>query len=83
MRRLALAAIRAYQRWVSPALPPMCRYQPTCSEYGYEAIARYGLWRGGRLTVARLLRCTPVGRGGYDPVPDLGAASSGKAAPKP
>ena len=69
MRRLALAAIRAYQRWISPALPPMCRYQPTCSQYGYEAIARFGLWRG-RLTVARLLRCTPFGRGGYDPVPD-------------
>jgi len=69
MTRLVLAAIRFYQRRVSPGLPAACRYQPTCSQYAYEAIARFGVWRGGRMTVSRLLRCTPLGRGGYDPVP--------------
>jgi putative membrane protein insertion efficiency factor len=70
MRRPALWTIRFYQRFISPALPSACRYQPTCSQYGYEAIERFGLLRGGQLTIGRLLRCTPLGRGGYDPVPD-------------
>ena len=65
---LVLRAIRTYQRWVSPALPPACRFHPTCSAYGYEAIAKYGIIRGGRLAVWRVLRCNPFGRGGYDPV---------------
>lgn len=69
MRRAALAAIRFYQRHISPGLPPSCRYQPTCSQYGYEAIERFGLLRGGLMTAGRLLRCTPLSRGGYDPVP--------------
>lgn len=71
MRPLALAAIRLYQRILSPVMPPACRYQPTCSRYGYEAIDRYGVWRGGRLTVRRLLRCTPLHPMGIDPVPAL------------
>ncbi len=65
---LALRLIRFYQRFVSPALPPACRFVPTCSEYGYEAIAKYGIIKGGRLAVWRILRCNPFGRGGYDPV---------------
>jgi putative membrane protein insertion efficiency factor len=69
MKRVVLAAIRFYQRRISPTLPPACRYQPTCSQYGYEAVDRFGVWRGGLMTGARLLRCTPFGRGGYDPVP--------------
>lgn len=69
MKRLLLAIIRLYQRWVSPGLPPACRYQPTCSHYGYEAIQRYGVLRGGWLALQRLLRCHPLHRGGYDPVP--------------
>jgi putative membrane protein insertion efficiency factor len=70
MKRLALAAIRFYQRRVSPGLPAACRFQPTCSQYSYEAVERFGAVRGGLMTLGRLLRCTPFTRGGYDPVPD-------------
>jgi putative membrane protein insertion efficiency factor len=70
MKRGALAAIRLYQRWISPSLPSACRYQPTCSHYAYEAIERYGTIRGMRLAAVRLLRCTPLHKGGYDPVPE-------------
>ncbi len=66
---LALRLISGYRRFLSPLLPPSCRYFPTCSEYGYEAIAKYGIIRGGRLAVWRILRCNPFVRGGYDPVP--------------
>jgi putative membrane protein insertion efficiency factor len=68
MRRLVLGLIRGYQ-WIFAGKPPTCRFQPTCSRYGYEAIARYGLVKGTWLTVRRLLRCHPWHRGGYDPVP--------------
>lgn len=68
-RRLAIALIRAYQRGLSPFLGPSCRYLPTCSEYAATAIARHGLWRGGRLSLQRILRCHPWAAGGYDPVP--------------
>ncbi|MFT4038584.1 MAG: membrane protein insertion efficiency factor YidD [Thermomicrobiales bacterium] len=66
---LALLLIGLYRRVLSPALPPACRFQPTCSEYGYEAIARYGILAGGRLALWRILRCNPFGGSGYDPVP--------------
>ncbi len=69
MKRPALALIRWYQRSVSPTRPPACRFQPPCSHYGYEAIERYGLLRGGFLTLWRILRCHPFTPGGYDPVP--------------
>lgn len=69
MKGLALALIRFYQERISPGRPPACRFQPTCSHYGHEAIQRYGLLRGGLLTLWRLLRCHPFSRGGYDPVP--------------
>jgi len=68
-QRTALALIRFYRRFISPGLPPSCRFQPTCSEYADEAIARYGIIKGGRLAVWRILRCNPFGTGGYDPVP--------------
>ena len=69
MRSGATAAIRWYQKAVSPFLPVSCRYLPTCSEYSHEAVTRYGLLRGLWLTVRRLARCTPFGGRGYDPVP--------------
>lgn len=69
MKTLALGSIRVYKRWISPLLPSACRFQPTCSEYGYGAIERHGLVKGIGLTAWRLLRCNPFNRGGYDPVP--------------
>ena len=66
---LALVLIAFYRAVISPMLPPSCRFVPSCSEYGYEAIAKYGIITGGRLAVWRILRCNPFGRGGYDPVP--------------
>jgi uncharacterized protein len=68
--RAGMAAIRGYQRWLSPHLPTRCRQTPTCSEYGRQAVQRYGLAAGSRLTAARIRRCTPATpRGTYDPVP--------------
>ena len=65
-----LASIRFYQLLISPALPAgTCRFQPTCSHYSYQAIARYGLIKGGALSIWRILRCQPFNPGGYDPVP--------------
>ncbi|MCC7020541.1 MAG: membrane protein insertion efficiency factor YidD [Ardenticatenales bacterium] len=69
MRRLAVGMIRIYQRTLSRVLPPSCRFTPSCSEYGAQAISRYGVWRGGWLTMKRIGRCHPFHPGGYDPVP--------------
>ncbi len=69
MRQLVLALIRFYQQAISPMLPPSCIYTPTCSHYGYAAISKYGVWKGGWLTLKRILRCHPFAKGGYDPVP--------------
>ena len=68
-RGIALGLLRCYKRFVSPVLPPACRFIPTCSEYAAEAIGRYGVLKGGRLALWRLLRCQPFCRGGHDPVP--------------
>jgi putative membrane protein insertion efficiency factor len=70
VKPVLLVLIRGYQRWLSPALPPMCRYEPTCSRYAYEAVERYGVVKGSWLAIRRLLRCTPWGGSGYDPVPE-------------
>lgn len=67
-QRVVLGLLRAYKWAISPMFPPACRYTPTCSEYAMEAIERYGVLRGGRLAVARVLRCHPFVKGGYDPV---------------
>ncbi len=69
MSRVLLALIRVYQRFISPLLPPRCRYYPTCSNYAVEAIKVHGPWRGLALAGWRLLRCNPLSDGGLDPVP--------------
>jgi putative membrane protein insertion efficiency factor len=69
VKRLPLALIGAYRRWVSPALPRRCKYEPTCSAYAAESIRRFGAIRGLVLAGWRLLRCNPFSHGGFDPVP--------------
>ena len=69
MKRIPLALIRAYQRWLSPPMPRACRYEPTCSASAAEAIDRVGTARGLLLACWRLLRCNPFSHGGFDPVP--------------
>lgn len=66
---VVLLIIGLYRKAISPLLPPACRFAPSCSEYGYEAVARYGILGGGRLAIWRILRCNPFGGSGYDPVP--------------
>jgi uncharacterized protein len=69
MKILLIALIRGYKMLVSPILPPACRFHPTCSVYAMDAIERFGVWRGGKLAIGRILRCHPFHPGGYDPVP--------------
>jgi hypothetical protein len=69
MRRVFLGIIRLYQNTISRALPPSCRFTPSCSAYTYEAVEKYGLLKGGWLGVKRISRCHPLNPGGYDPVP--------------
>jgi putative membrane protein insertion efficiency factor len=66
---LLIWLLRGYQRWISPALPPVCRFTPSCSAYAIEALRVHGVTRGCWLTVRRLLRCGPWHPGGTDPVP--------------
>ena len=73
VKYVVLVLIRLYQRFISPLLPPTCRFEPSCSHYSYEAIRRYGLLRGGWLALRRIGRCHPFNPGGYDPVPELPA----------
>jgi len=68
MKGLALALLRAYKRCISPLLPPLCRFEPTCSVYMRQAIEERGLVKGLYLGTKRLLRCHPFSRGGVDPV---------------
>ncbi|MBA3327361.1 MAG: membrane protein insertion efficiency factor YidD [Solirubrobacterales bacterium] len=67
-RRIALAPIAFYQRVISPALPRRCRYEPTCSRYGAQAVQEFGILRGLLLAGWRVVRCNPFSHGGYDPI---------------
>ena len=70
MKQVLLWLIRFYREAISPRTPAMCKYIPTCSQYGLEAIERFGALKGGLMTIWRILRCNPWSRGGYDPVPE-------------
>jgi len=67
--QLFILIIRIYQRAISPFFPATCRFTPTCSAYGIEALRKYGVIKGGWLTLKRILSCNPFGKSGYDPVP--------------
>jgi len=68
MRKTVIAILRVYKRFLSPLLPSVCRFHPTCSEYMMDAVAKYGAARGVWLGTRRLLRCHPFHEGGFDPV---------------
>jgi putative membrane protein insertion efficiency factor len=69
MKYIFIFLIKVYQRTLSRMLPPSCRFYPSCSEYGVQALQKHGVLKGGWLTVKRLSRCHPFNPGGYDPVP--------------
>ena len=69
MKHLFIFLIKVYQQTLSRVLPPSCRFYPSCSEYGVQALQKYGVFKGGWLTVKRIARCHPFNPGGYDPVP--------------
>jgi len=69
MRSIALFLLRSYKRFISPLLPPMCRFEPTCSVYTMQAVEKHGALRGTWLGIRRLARCHPFNPGGWDPVP--------------
>ncbi len=69
LSKLLIGLIKLYKRFVSPILPPSCRFHPSCSTYGLEAIQRHGAIKGLWLTIHRIVRCNPFNEGGYDPVP--------------
>ncbi len=68
LKRASMAMIGAYRRFISPMLPPACRFTPSCSLYMLQAIEKYGVLRGGVMGTRRLLRCHPFSKGGFDPV---------------
>ncbi len=69
MKQLLVLIFRGYQLLISPLLPNACRYAPTCSEYGIQAVRKYGAFKGGWMAIKRILRCHPWGGHGYDPLP--------------
>jgi putative membrane protein insertion efficiency factor len=68
MKFLVLDFLRLYKTWLSPFLPPSCRFTPTCSEYTMQAVEKYGALRGTWMGAKRILRCQPFSKGGHDPV---------------
>lgn len=69
MKKLFIFIIKFYRKYISPMKSTKCPYIPSCSEYGMEAIEKYGALKGGVLTLWRIIRCNPFSKGGYDPVP--------------
>ncbi|MBY0122856.1 membrane protein insertion efficiency factor YidD [Bacillus sp. S/N-304-OC-R1] len=70
LKKFLLSIIRFYQIVISPLKPPTCRFYPTCSHYGLEAVQRFGAIKGGWLTIKRIIKCHPFHPGGFDPVPE-------------
>ena len=70
MEKTVLVCLRFYKRFISPLLGPRCRFYPTCSEYMYTAVVRFGVLRGVFMGLRRIVRCNPFCKGGYDPVPE-------------
>lgn len=68
-KSLFISIIKIYQRFISPLFPSSCKFSPTCSRYGIEAINKYGAFKGMAMTIKRILRCNPFSKGGYDPIP--------------
>ncbi len=69
MKNIIIALIKFYQKKISPLKHTKCPYFPTCSQYGLEAVEKYGAIKGSFLAIWRILRCNPFSKGGYDPVP--------------
>ncbi|MCL2665777.1 MAG: membrane protein insertion efficiency factor YidD [Defluviitaleaceae bacterium] len=69
MKKALLILLRGYKKWISPVLGQRCRFYPSCSEYMYEAVEKYGALKGFWFGIKRILRCHPFCEGGYDPVP--------------
>ncbi|MBD7907758.1 membrane protein insertion efficiency factor YidD [Sporosarcina gallistercoris] len=69
MKKIVLLLIRFYQKMISPLTPPSCRFYPTCSHYGVEAVETHGVFKGLWLTIVRISKCHPFHEGGFDPVP--------------
>lgn len=79
IQKIVIGSLRFYKKFVSPMLPPACRYEPTCSMYAMEAIEVHGIVFGSWLALRRILRCHPFVRGGFDPVPALRESHSRKS----
>jgi uncharacterized protein len=79
LARILLLVVHVYRKVISPLLPPSCRFYPSCSAYAVEALRTHGAFRGGWLTLRRLLRCGPWHPGGLDPVPPPRGAAGGPA----
>jgi len=75
MNKIIIFFITLYQKYISPLKPATCRFYPSCSEYAVQALKKYGLLKGLRLSIIRTLRCHPFNPGGYDPLPDYSEGS--------
>ncbi|AJA50126.1 putative membrane protein insertion efficiency factor [Clostridium pasteurianum DSM 525 = ATCC 6013] len=68
MKKIILSMIKFYRKYISPLKKPCCRFYPTCSQYAMDAISKYGILKGGCMSIIRIFRCNPFSEGGYDPV---------------